>query len=110
LPSDGGGADFLNAIGIRQLGNARPNLEIARLRSCSAGPAPWGRCFGSRAHRGGIWAATDLHLDVPTAGRWVRIVADAALTSEAGRTLRFELPLGSSSSTPAASTGGLPLG
>jgi hypothetical protein len=93
LPSDGGSADYLNAIGIRQLGTARPGLEIDRL-VLQRGPAPWSDVSQLVHTGGGVWAASDLHLDVPPAGRWVRIVADAALSSEAGRTLRFELPLG----------------
>ncbi len=94
LPDDGGSADSLTAFGVRQLGTARAGLEIEHLK-LQSGPSPWTDVADLVHTGGGRWAASDLHLPVPVAGLWVRVIADAALGSEAGRTIQFELPLSS---------------
>lgn len=102
VPGNGFSADTLQLVLVRNLGDAQPNTDLARLeawaddgdgvfRPAAAGAAG-DTLLGVMGYVGGAWAVTGFQLYVPPAGRRLFVTCDIAADAVEGRSVRLALP------------------
>ena len=98
-PDDGGTSDVLDELRVRQVGSARAQNDLQRLRLQTLVGGDWEAVrdgFGDPVDLvptgGPVWVASGLGLSIPAGGCSLRVVGDLADGAEQARTLQLQLP------------------